>query len=54
MVVLLIGTNNVDEKNYPTRHTAGQVAGGIETIIKLLREKLPNTKIILLRYFPDC
>lgn len=54
VLVLEIGTNNIDEKNYPTRHTAGQLAGGIETIVKILREKLPDTKIILLRCFPGC
>jgi lysophospholipase L1-like esterase len=54
VLVLEIGTNNVDEKHYPTRHTAGQLAGGIEAIVKLLREKLPDTKIILLRCFPGC
>jgi len=54
VVIVEIGTNNVDEKNYPTRHTAGQLAGGIETIVKLLREKLPDTKIIVLRCFPGC
>lgn len=54
VVVLEIGTNNVDEKNYPTRHTAGQLAGGIEAIVKLLRDKLPDTKIIVLRCFPGC
>jgi lysophospholipase L1-like esterase len=50
--VLEIGTNNVDEKHYPTRHTAGQLAGGIEAIVKLLLEKCPDTKIIVLRCFP--
>lgn len=54
VVVIEIGTNNVDEKNYPIRHTASQVAGGIETIVNLLRERLPDTKIILLRCFPGC
>ena len=54
VAVVEIGTNNIDEKNYPTRHTAGQLAGGIEAIVKLLREKLPNTKIIVLRCFPGC
>ena len=53
-VVLEIGTNNVDEKNYPTRHTAGQLAGGIAAIVNLLRQKLPDTKIIVLRCFPGC
>jgi len=54
VVIVEIGTNNVDEKNYPTRHTAGQLAGGIETIIKQIRKKLPDTKIIVLRCFPGC
>ncbi len=54
VAVVEIGTNNIDEKNYPTRHTAGQLAGGIEAIVKLLREKLPDTKIIVLRCFPGC
>ena len=54
VLVLEIGTNNVDEKHYPTRHTAGQLAGGIEAIIKTIREKLPETKIIVLRSFPGC
>jgi lysophospholipase L1-like esterase/acetyl esterase/lipase len=54
VIVLEIGTNNIDEKHYPTRHTAGQLAGGIEAIVKLMREKLPDAKIILLRCFPGC
>jgi acetyl esterase/lipase/lysophospholipase L1-like esterase len=54
VVVLEIGTNNVDEKHYPTRHTAGQLAGGIAAIVTLLRQKLPDTKIIVLRCFPGC
>lgn len=52
VIVLEIGTNNVDEKHYPTRHTAGQLAGGMEAIVKLLREQCPDSKIILLRCFP--
>jgi lysophospholipase L1-like esterase/acetyl esterase/lipase len=54
VAIVEIGTNNIDEKNYPTRHTAGQLAGGIETIVKLLRERLPQTKIIVMRCFPGC
>lgn len=54
VIVLEIGTNNIDEKNYPTRHTAGQLAGGIEKIVSLFREKCPDSKIILLRSFPGC
>ncbi len=54
VIVLEIGTNNIDEKNYPTRHTAGQLAGGIKAIVKLLREKCPDSRIIVLRCFPGC
>jgi lysophospholipase L1-like esterase len=54
VAVVEIGTNNIDEKNYPTRHTAGQLAGGIKAIVELLRQKLPGTKIIVLRCFPGC
>jgi lysophospholipase L1-like esterase len=54
VVVLEIGTNNIDEKHYPTRHTAAQLAGGIEAIVKRMREKMPDAKIVLLRCFPGC
>ncbi len=54
VIVLEIGTNNIDEKSYPTRHTAGQLAGGIEAIVKMLREKCPDSKIMVLRCFPGC
>jgi len=54
VITLMIGTNNVDEKNYPTRHTAGQLAGGIEAIVKLMREKCPEARILLIRSFPGC
>lgn len=52
VLVLEIGTNNIDEKHYPTRHTAGQLAGGIEAIVNTIRQKLPDTKIMILRCFP--
>ncbi len=51
-VVLLIGTNNSDDANYPVVHTPEQIAEGTAAIVKLLREKLPTTKILLLRIFP--
>jgi lysophospholipase L1-like esterase/acetyl esterase/lipase len=54
VLVLEIGTNNVDEKNYPIRHTASQLAGGIKAIVNIVSQKLPDTKIIILRCFPGC
>ena len=52
VVTLLIGTNNSDDANYQVVHTAEQIAEGTAAIVKLLREKCPATKILLLRIFP--
>ncbi len=45
-IVLMIGTNNIGS-NSPE-----EIAKGIETIVKTLREKLPKAKILLLAVFP--
>ncbi|YCM44941.1 GDSL-type esterase/lipase family protein [Verrucomicrobiaceae bacterium 227] len=52
VVTLLIGTNNTDDANYPLVHTAEEVFDGTKAIVQLLRAKLPETKILLLRIFP--
>jgi lysophospholipase L1-like esterase len=52
VVTLMIGTNNADETHYPTHHTGEQIFGGIKAIVELIRQKLPHTKILLLRCFP--
>ena len=52
VAVLLIGTNNSDDANYQVVHTPEQIAEGTRAIVKLLREKCPATKILLLRIFP--
>jgi lysophospholipase L1-like esterase len=52
VAVLLIGTNNSDDANYPVVHTPEQIAAGVSAIVHLLREKTPETKILLLRIFP--
>lgn len=46
VAVLMIGTNNLG------RDSADDVALGIETIVHMLRQKLPRTKILLLGIFP--
>jgi beta-glucosidase len=48
-VVVMIGTNNLGNK--PTA-TSEQVADGIKCVVKTLREKLPDSKILLLAVFP--
>ena len=52
VVTLLIGTNDSDDANFQVVHTPEQIAAGTAAIVKLLREKLPDTKILLLRIFP--
>ena len=47
-VVLMIGTNNSNGED----NTPAQIAEGVTAIVKRLREKLPDTKILLLAIFP--
>jgi len=46
--VLMIGTNNSNG----TVNTAEEIADGIIGIVKLLRSKLPRTKVLILGIFP--
>jgi lysophospholipase L1-like esterase len=46
--VLMIGTNNSNSKD----STAEQIADGIKAIVCELRNKLPNTKVLVLAIFP--
>ena len=46
--VIMIGTNNSNGED----NTPGQIADGVAAIVKKLRERLPNTKILLLGIFP--
>lgn len=46
VAVLMIGTNNSQN------HTPEQIADGIKAIVAKLREKLPETKVLLLAIFP--
>jgi lysophospholipase L1-like esterase len=52
VATLLIGTNNTDDANYPIAHTAEEVFAGTKAIVALLRERCPDTRILLLRIFP--
>jgi len=48
VAVLLIGTNNSGTREDPPEETVA----GVQAIVTLLREKLPETKILLLGIFP--
>ena len=47
VIVLLIGVNNLIQKDSPE-----DTAAGIKMIVSVLRKKLPQTKILLLGIFP--
>jgi beta-glucosidase len=46
--VLMIGTNNSNGNE----NTAEEIGAGIQAIVKKLREKLPETKVLVLAIFP--
>ena len=48
LVVVMIGTNNSNQRHDPPEETAA----GIQAILTTLRTRLPNTKILLLGVFP--
>ena len=48
LAVLMIGTNNSNGAD----NTAEEIGAGIEAIVKKLREKLPQTKVLILAVFP--
>ena len=52
VVMLLIGTNNSDERNFKTVHTAEEIYLGTKAIVDLIRNKCPKTKVLVLRIFP--
>lgn len=46
--VVMIGTNNSNGED----NTPGQIADGVTAIVQKLREKLPDTKVLLVAIFP--
>ncbi len=52
LALLLIGTNNTDGNHYLNITQPEELAEGIWEICQIIREKLPNTQILLLGIFP--
>jgi beta-glucosidase len=48
VVVLMIGTNNSNGED----NTPGQIAEGVAAIVRLIREKMPNARVLLSAIFP--
>ena len=52
VAVVLIGTNNSDDRHFKTVHTAEEIFAGTKAIVELIQQKHPTTKILILRIFP--
>jgi lysophospholipase L1-like esterase len=54
VVVLMIGTNNTgkEQDNQTIRNTTQEIIEGVAAVIREIRAKLPETKILLLGIFP--
>lgn len=50
--MILIGTNNSDDRRFKTVHTAEQICAGTRAIVDLIRQRHPTSKILVLRIFP--
>jgi len=52
VVMLLIGTNNTDDRNFKKVHTAEQIFKGTKAIVETIQKRHPETNILVLRIFP--
>jgi beta-glucosidase len=52
LFVLLIGTNNTDDRNFRRVHSAAQILDGTRAIVDLIRRRHPRSKVLVLRIFP--
>ena len=50
--MILIGTNNLDERHFKIVHTPEQVFAGTKAIVDLIRQRHSTSKILLMRIFP--
>lgn len=51
--VLMIGTNNSNNnKDGTEQYSAGEILEGVQQIVKQLRQRLPDTKLLVLGIFP--
>ena len=52
VAILLIGTNNSDDRHFSKVHTPGEILAGTQAIVELIRRRHPTTRILVLRIFP--
>ena len=53
VAVLMIGTNNSNnDRDGKEHYSAGEILEGVQTVVKQIRERLPETKVLVLGIFP--
>ena len=52
VAMILIGTNNSDDRFFKKTHTAKEIFLGTKAIVELIKDRHPATKILVLRLFP--
>ena len=50
--MVLIGTNNSDDRNFKKTHTPEEIHRGTKAIVNLIKKNFPEIKILVLRIFP--
>lgn len=50
--LLLIGTNNSDDRHFARTHTAEEIYAGTRAIVELIRRRHPTSRVLVLRIFP--
>ncbi|MDP9172894.1 MAG: GDSL-type esterase/lipase family protein [Planctomycetota bacterium] len=51
-IVLMIGTNNLTMPNQPPRNTVSDAAEGVKTVVREIRARQPDARLLLLGVFP--
>ena len=52
VAMLLIGTNNADDRHFARTHSPEEIFAGTRAIVELIRRRHPSTKILIVRIFP--
>ena len=52
VVMLLIGTNNTDDRHFKKVHNTEEIFTGTKAIVTTIQKRHPKTKILVLRIFP--
>ncbi len=52
VAMILIGTNNSDDRHFPRAHSPEEILAGPRAVVDVIRRRHPTTRILVLRIFP--